>query len=165
MNNQMGHMTDDDLRITREHLEASKQVIDHLADPAKLRVILHDVLDLSIGLIDEQRRGLAEDVANPTSATRQHNGDGSREMLAALVRIAEIAEGHWLQLSKNDRVLADGKYRHHVMSKLGNALREYRMLSQVQTTSHSTGPEQAVNGADRTAPLQGSGATETARRT
>jgi hypothetical protein len=160
----MGRMTDDDLRITKEHLEASRQVIDHLADPAKLRAILRDLLDFSIGLINEQRMGLVEERADPMGAARGHHGDGSREMLAALVRIAEIAEGHWLQLSKNDRVLADGKYRHHVMSKLGNALREYRALSQAQGASSPAGGEPGGNGADQTAAPQGRESAGTTRQ-
>lgn len=120
-------LTDEELSGTEEELRASLSLLQSSPDGAPVDPLLESAIDIGLNLIDAVRneRKLLQ---YPVRSEVEDENAALKELIGALIPVAQAAEGLWTEMSQNDLRYLDLPTRHRVMSKLGGALRELRMV-------------------------------------
>ncbi len=128
MNRTRNHLSDQEIRAIEEDLQCSLDMLESLPDDEQIpAAVLRASVELSVSLFDalcrERLDRRASETSNPSIEV-----ESLRTFIGVLMRIASISESHWLEMAHSDAWLHDRKYRHQLMNRLGNSLREFRVL-------------------------------------
>ena len=132
-------LTDEELRGTEEELRASLNLLHSSPDGAPADPLLESAIDIGLNLIDAVRneRKLLQ---YPVRSRAEDENAALKELISALIPVAQAAEGLWSEVAQNDLRYLDLPTRHRVMSKLGGALRELRSVMTTMEQQRHGGP-------------------------
>lgn len=134
-------LSDEELQATENDLRAALTALrESFGSNNPAEPLLRGAIDIGLDLIAAvrtERKMIQYPVMNAmedeNTALREENLQ-LRDLAEALIPVARVAEGVWGDIANGGSSFREMNYRHHVMSKLGGALRRFHV---------------AMNGAER----------------
>jgi len=120
-------LTDEELKGTEEDLRASLQLLHETAGSNANEPLLESAIAIGLNLI-EALRTERKMIQYPVRSAVEDENAALRELVNALVPVAQIAEGLWSEMAASDPRFIGMQQRHQTMSKLGGALRNFHVV-------------------------------------
>jgi hypothetical protein len=120
-------LSDDELQGTEDDLRASLQYLHEKTTSSANDPLLESAIAIGLNLVEAVRHE-RKLIQYPVHSAIEDENAALRELINALVPVAKVAESLWGELAQSDPRYIDLQQRHKTMSKLGGALRTFRMV-------------------------------------